>query len=148
MEKAPENGKGSSHSAHSNEINEWMNEPFLYSHMLVTYATDHDMDIFVSLAALGSPSAIMSVMIVWGSQKCVCVCVCANLANLLVGDYADRCWDFQNYRLLQQWEILSFVTVLSAYFVTVLNKNKDIWIKIYPCATWCSMCGAFLILSF
>jgi hypothetical protein len=34
------------------------------------------MDIFVSLAALGSPSAMMSVMIIWGSQKCVCVCVC------------------------------------------------------------------------
>jgi len=41
-----------------------MNEPFLYSHMLVTYATDHDMDIFVSVAAWGSTSAMMSVMIV------------------------------------------------------------------------------------
>jgi len=41
-----------------------MNEPFLYSHMLVTYATDHDMDVSVSVAALGSTSAMMSVMIV------------------------------------------------------------------------------------
>jgi hypothetical protein len=41
-----------------------MNEPFLYSHVLVTYATDNDMGIFVSAAALGSPSAMMSVMIV------------------------------------------------------------------------------------
>jgi len=39
-----------------------MNEPFLYSHMLVAYATDHDMDIFVSVAALDSPSAVMLVM--------------------------------------------------------------------------------------
>jgi hypothetical protein len=30
------------------------------------------MDIFVSVAALGSPSVMMSVMIIWGSQKCVC----------------------------------------------------------------------------
>jgi hypothetical protein len=41
-----------------------MNEPLLYSHMLVTYATDQDMDIFVSVAALGSPSVMMSVMII------------------------------------------------------------------------------------
>jgi hypothetical protein len=39
-----------------------MNEPFLYSRMLVTYVADHDMDIFVSVATLGSPSAVMSVM--------------------------------------------------------------------------------------
>jgi len=86
---------------------EWMNEPFLYSHMLVPYATDHDVDILVSVAALGSTSAMMSVMTVWGSQKCV-----SKPANLLVGDYADRCWDFRNYRLLQQWEILSVITVV------------------------------------
>jgi len=60
MEEAAESGKESSHSAHYNG----MNEPFLYSHMFVTYAADHDMDIFVSVAALGSPSAMMSVMIV------------------------------------------------------------------------------------
>jgi hypothetical protein len=39
-----------------------MIEPFLYSHMLVTYATDHDMDIFLPVATLGSPSAVMSVV--------------------------------------------------------------------------------------
>jgi len=32
--------------------------------MLVPYATDHDVDILVSVAALGSTSAMMSVMTV------------------------------------------------------------------------------------